>query len=186
MCKIPNFIKGYANRFIKRPGKSAKNTDHFNLLGVSDDLIEIELKLNEAFLNLCDTFIDQPIGTVHVVHADKSYFEDTEATACNQRIKFSSNILPSRALELEPFLQIKDRQSGQANKIATRFTGLTLHGHAIIAIDNANFKVKDSETQLQIMLLMKCQYQVPTISPIFTTTTMSWLHPSGTQSRLFR
>ncbi|CAC5373589.1 unnamed protein product [Mytilus coruscus] len=126
----------------KVPEKLQTNTDRLNSLGVSDDPIEIKLELNETFMNLCDTLVDQPIGTVHAVPADTLEFEDTEATLCNQRIKFSSNISPSRALELEPFLEIKDDSSRRVNKIATRFTGLVLHGYALIVIDNANFKVK--------------------------------------------
>ena len=126
----------------KIPDSIQKNTDLLNSLAVSDDPIGIKLELNETFLELCNLLVDQPIGTVHVLPADSLDFEDTEATVCSQRVKFSSDVLPSRALELEPFLEIKVDPIGLENKITARFTGLILYGHASIVIDNANFKVQ--------------------------------------------
>ncbi|CAG2245684.1 TRIM2_3 [Mytilus edulis] len=168
------------------PENLQKNTDRFNSLGVSDDPIEIKLELNETFLNLCDKLVDQPIGSVHVVRADKLYFEDTEATVCNQRIKFSSNVLPSRALELEPFLQIKDEPSGLEKNNSARFTGLTLHGHSIIAVDNSNFKVKRFRDTIKDSFID--EIAIPgayDITNIHDNDDLLVTSP-GTQSRLFR
>ncbi|XP_052074922.1 uncharacterized protein LOC127712497 isoform X2 [Mytilus californianus] len=126
----------------KIPESLQKNTDLLYSLRVSDNPIELKLELNEKFLNLCDTLVDQPIGTVHVVPADTLDFEDTETTVCSKRIKYSSDVLPIRAFELEQFLAIQVEPSGLENKITARFTGLILQGHSIIAIDNANLKVQ--------------------------------------------
>ncbi|XP_052074931.1 uncharacterized protein LOC127712499 [Mytilus californianus] len=140
--KSQTSTEGMLTVLSKIPDSLQKNTDLLNSLGVSHDPILIKLELNEMFLELCDLLVDQPIGTVHVLPADSLDFEDTEATVCSRRVKFSSDVLPSRALELETFLEIKVEPSGQENKITARFTGLILYGHAIIAIDNANFKVQ--------------------------------------------
>ncbi|CAG2245693.1 CAPN7 [Mytilus edulis] len=119
-----------------------KNTDlHYSFV-VSDNPIELKLELNEKFLNLCEILVDQPIGTVHAVPADTIDFEETEATVWSKRIKFSSDVLPLRAFGLEPFLAIQCDPSESENKISARFTGVIIHGHSILAIDNAIFKVQ--------------------------------------------
>ncbi|CAC5379900.1 unnamed protein product [Mytilus coruscus] len=142
LSKSLTSTKDMLTALSKIPESLQKNTDLLYSLAVSDNPIQLKLELNEKFLDLCETLVDQPIGTVHVVPADTLDFEDTEATVCSKRIKFSSDVLPIRAFELEPFLAIQVEPNGLENKITARFTGLVLHGHSIIAIDNSNFKVQ--------------------------------------------
>ncbi|XP_071178194.1 uncharacterized protein [Mytilus edulis] len=170
----------------KIPESLQKNTDLLYSLAVSDNPIELKLELNEKFLNLCETLIDQPIGTVHVVPADAVDFEDTEATVCSKRIKFSSDVLPLRALELDPFLAIQRDPSESENKITARFTGVIIHGHSIIAIDNANFKVQRFRDTIENQFIDEVLIQgIYDITNIHENDDVLVTSP-GKQSRLIR
>lgn len=116
-----------------------------------DEQIELKLELNSAFLTLCEKLVEQPIGTIHVVTGDSLdceetgdslEFEDTEANVCGKRIQFASNVLPSRAAELVPLVVMKMESDSQNSGSTARFTDIIIHGHSIITVDNANYKLK--------------------------------------------
>ena len=107
-----------------------------------DAPIELKLELNSSFLTLCEKLVEQPIGTIHVVTADSLDFEETEAKVCGKRIQFASNVLPSRAAELVPLIVMKVEPDKQNSGSTGRFTDIIIHGHSIIAVDNANSKLQ--------------------------------------------
>lgn len=124
------------------PQKLQRFTDSLYSLGVSEEPIKLQLEINNSFLKLCEKLVEQSVGTVHVVPEDSLEFEDTEAIVCGQSIKFATNVLPSLATELEPYLAIKPDPCDKSLATSPRFTGLVIHGHSIIAVDNANSKIQ--------------------------------------------
>lgn len=104
--------------------------------------IELKLELNPSFLTLCEKLVEQPIGTIHVVTDDSLDFEETEAKVCGKRIQFASNVLPLPAAELVPLLVMKVEPDNQNSGSTARFTDIIIHGHSIIAVDNANSKLQ--------------------------------------------